>query len=72
VSREEKRAETAVWQMPLRILSVIIISRERGFPGRFAKIVLAAVLSEPAGGAGGFENQDARVVQTRLFAFYFE
>jgi hypothetical protein len=38
VSREEKRDETAVWQMPLRVLAFIFTCRERSFPDRFAKI----------------------------------
>ena len=64
MSREEKRDETAVWQTPLLVLAVTFIGRERSFPDRFAKIFFGSgCFSYPPGGSGGFENQDAAVVQ---------
>jgi hypothetical protein len=44
MNREEKREETAVWRMPLLVLAVTFIHRQRRSPERFAKIdFLAAV-----------------------------
>jgi hypothetical protein len=38
VSREEKREETVFWRMPLLVLAVTFIHRQRRSPDRFAKI----------------------------------
>jgi hypothetical protein len=56
--------------MPLQILSVIIIGRERGSRSRFAKIFFGSgCFSYLPGGSGGFENQDAAVVQMDFLGF---
>jgi hypothetical protein len=64
VSREEKRDETAVWQTPLLVLAVTFIGRMRSSPSRFANNSFGGGFSASLpGSSGGFENQDAAVVQ---------
>jgi hypothetical protein len=41
VSSEEKCDETGVWRRPLLVLTLTFVYRERSFPNRFAKIILA-------------------------------
>ena len=43
--------------------TAVFIRCERIFADRFAKIFSAAVLFNPTGGSGGFENQSAAVIQ---------
>ncbi len=70
MGREEKRDATAVSRWPFLVLTDTSICRERSFPNRFAKILFGiGCFSYPPGGSGGFENQDAAVVQMDFRCF---
>ena len=71
MSREEKRDETAMRRTLLLVLAVNFIGSERSFPDRPTKsfFVIRCCFSYPPGGSGGFENQDAVVVQMDFLGF---
>ena len=70
VSRELKRDATAVSRWLFLVLAVASVCRERSFPNRFAKNFFGVgCFYYPTGRSGGFEDQDAVVVQMDFNGF---